>query len=151
MTIDLLWRGVAVIYASDEPTAKRVATLIKSRGVAAYAFPHFTLDKIWGCFDAYVFVMAAGGVVRSLCGRLKDKWSDPPVLIVDHNLSTILPILGHHRGADELADWLASLLGAKVVHTTMSRHLGFSPVEAVERQMLCKLNNADILEIYKTL
>lgn len=147
------WLGVAVIYASKagEAGAAEVAVALRRAGVPAAVFEYNALDAIWGCYDAYVFVMAAGGVVRALCGRLKDKARDPPVVVASHDLRYFIPLVGMHRGANELAAKLAEMLGGAIAATTASEHLGFAPVEDLERSLLCSLSREDELEVYKRL
>jgi len=153
VSLDLLWRGVAVVYASEagRRPAERVAELLRAAGVAAYVFRYGQLEDVWGCYDAYVFVMALGGVVRWLCGRLVDKAADPPVVVVPHDLSHVVPVVGMHRGANGMAIELAKLLGATPVLTTAAEAAGFAPVEDLERALLCGLDPRDALEVYRAL
>ena len=148
-----LWLGVAVIYASKagEAGAAKIAEALRGAGVPAAVFNYDALDAIWGCYDAYVFVMAAGGVVRALCKRLEDKARDPPVVVASHDLRRFVPLVGAHRGANELAARLAHMLGGEVVITTASERLGFAPVEDLERALLCSLSREDELEVYRRL
>jgi len=153
VSLDLLWRGVAVVYASEtgRRAAERVAKLLRGVGVAAYVFKYGHLGDIWGCYDAYVFVMALGGVVRWLCSRLVDKAADPPVVVVSHDLGHVVPVVGMHRGANNLAVELARLLGATPVLTTAAEAAGFAPVEDLERALLCSLDPRDALNVYRAL
>ncbi|MEM1637263.1 MAG: cobalamin biosynthesis protein [Pyrobaculum sp.] len=148
-----LWLGVAVVYASEagREGAERAVEALKKIGVAAAAFKYSELDEIWGCYDAYLFVMAAGGVVRALCPRLRAKGQDPAVVVTSHDLRYFVPLLGMHWGANELAEALAKALGGVAVITTAAEALGFAPVEAVERALLCSLAPEDRLEVYKRL
>lgn len=69
--------------------------------------------------DCIVFVGAAGIAVRAVSGCLKDKLSDPPVIVIDDGGSYVIPILsGHAGGGDKIAATLASLIGAQPVITT---------------------------------
>ena len=70
-----------------------------------------------GC--AILFVGAAGIAVRALSGLPSDKLSDGPVIVIDDNGRYVIPILsGHAGGANKLAFFLASVLGAQSVITT---------------------------------
>jgi len=62
------------------------------------------LPTAWAEFDAIIFIMATGAVIRKIAPHLKDKASDPAVLIMTLDLKRIIPLLsGHLGGANELA------------------------------------------------
>ena len=68
-------------------------------------------------YDAVVALMASGIVVRGLCGIIKNKWSDPAVVVIDKELRHAIPIIGGHHGGNEMALKLEGL-GMKAVITT---------------------------------
>ena len=62
------------------------------------------LPTAWAEFDAIIFIMATGAVIRKIAPYLKDKATDPAVLIMTLDLKRIIPLLsGHLGGANELA------------------------------------------------
>ena len=65
-----------------------------------------------------VGVCAAGILVRSLAPMLDDKRDEPPVLAVAEDGSAVVPILGGHRGGNDLARRIAAALGAHAAITT---------------------------------
>lgn len=74
------------------------------------------------CFEKrlpILFVGACGIAVRLIAPHLKDKLTDPPVLVMDEAGGYIIPILsGHVGGANDLARKLAEVTGATPVITT---------------------------------
>ncbi len=140
--VERLWRGVAVIHSGTTPpeAGERIIQFFKSRHVPAYILPNKFLKEVWGCYDALIFVEALGGVVRLLCGLARDKEVDPLVLAVDRGLRYFIPILGAHRGANELAQALAEAFGGHAVVTTAVEYMGFDPPEELERRLLCVLS-----------
>ena len=65
------------------------------------------LPKAWAEFDAIIFLMATGAVIRKIAPHLKDKATDPAVLIMTLDLKRVIPLLsGHLGGANELAQEL---------------------------------------------
>ncbi len=70
-----------------------------------------------------VFFSAAGIAVRMLAPYIKDKMTDPAVIVVNDTAEYVIPILSGHAGmANELALRLAETLGALPVITTASDH-----------------------------
>ncbi|MBO0903615.1 precorrin-3B C(17)-methyltransferase [Jiella sonneratiae] len=55
-----------------------------------------------------VAVMASGALIRILAPLLSDKRSEPPVVAVAEDGSAVVPLLGGHRGANDLARLIAA-------------------------------------------
>lgn len=71
--------------------------------------------------DGMVLVMAAGIAVRVIAPHLRDKYSDPAVVVMDEKGRFAISLLsGHLGGANRLAENLGRLLGAAPVITTAS-------------------------------
>ena len=70
---------------------------------------------------------AAGILIRALAQGATDKWEDAPVLAVAEDGQAVVPLLGGHRGANDLARRLAEGLGGVAAITTAGdRALGFA-------------------------
>ncbi len=84
----------------------------------------FSKDKLtndWKKAGALVFIMACGIVVRALAPLIKNKKTDPAVLVIDEKGSSVISLLsGHLGGANELCREVAAILGATPVITTAS-------------------------------
>lgn len=65
-----------------------------------------------------VGICAAGILVRALAPLLSDKRSEPPVVAVTEDLSTAVPLLGGHRGANTIAKVIDEGTGAFAAITT---------------------------------
>ncbi|MDR1598893.1 MAG: cobalamin biosynthesis protein [Oscillospiraceae bacterium] len=69
--------------------------------------------------DALLFIGAAGVASRAIARHIRDKTTDPAVLVMDELGRHIIPILsGHIGGANRLARSLAARTGAEAVITT---------------------------------
>ncbi len=65
-----------------------------------------------------VALCAAGILIRVLAPLLGDKRAEPPVVAVAEDGSCAVPLLGGHRGANQLAQEIAETLGGQAAITT---------------------------------
>ena len=65
-----------------------------------------------------VGVCAAGIVIRALAPLLADKGSEPPVLSVSEDGAHVVPLVGGHHGANDLAAVIAEATGGTAAITT---------------------------------
>ncbi len=83
------------------------------------------MGELFASHDALIFISACGIAVREIAPHLRDKTTDPAVLVMDDQGCFVIPILsGHIGGANELAEKLAALLGAQAVITTATDRSG---------------------------
>ena len=69
--------------------------------------------------DALVCIFSLGAVIRLISPYLKDKKTDPAVLVIDDKAQFVISALsGHLGGANELAEEIAQILGATPIITT---------------------------------
>lgn len=99
--------------------AKKLLPYLKEFEVDIYSKTEFItykklddiLPSIWEKYDAIIAILALGAVVRKVAPLLKDKSSDPGVIVINIALDRIIPLLsGHLGGANELADLLTQRL-----------------------------------------
>ena len=77
------------------------------------------LKTAFARYDALIFIMAAGIVVRSIAPYVVSKLLDPAVLVLDDRGQNIISLLsGHIGGANELTRFLAERLHSNPVITT---------------------------------
>lgn len=80
-----------------------------------------TVDHLRGLFRAghtILGICAAGILVRTLGPILDNKHTEPPVVSIASDGSSVVPLLGGHHGANALALQLAELLGGAAAVTT---------------------------------
>lgn len=84
-----------------------------------------------------VGICASGILIRSIAPLLKDKREEPPVIAVAEDGSSIVPLLGGHRGANALARRIATITKGHAAITTASDvHFGNSFDEPPEGHVL---------------
>ena len=75
----------------------------------------------WGSAKNIICIMATGIVVRAVAPLLKDKKTDPAVVVLDENGCFVISLLsGHIGGANALTSRIAERIGAQPVITTAS-------------------------------
>lgn len=77
--------------------------------------------KLFKEYKKIIFCMALGIVVRVIAPYLKDKFSDPAVVVVDDKARfAISALCGHEGRANDLAYLVASIIGGEPIVTTAS-------------------------------
>lgn len=85
------------------------------------------LRRLFAAGTTIIAICSAGIVIRALGPMLVDKRAEPPVVVVAEDGSAVVPLLGGHRGANDLARSIASKLGIAAAITTASDvSLGFA-------------------------
>ena len=69
---------------------------------------------------AVIGICASGILIRAIAPRLKVKNSDAPVIAVAEDGSSVVPLIGGHHGANDLARQIAKLTGGHAAVTTAS-------------------------------
>lgn len=116
--------GVIAITSGGQALANNIASQLDS----AHLIPKKDgekvaklLERCWSQFDGFVCIMATGIVVRSIASLLKDKKTDPCVIVCDQSGAHVISLLsGHLGGGNALALEIASITGGEAVITTAS-------------------------------
>ncbi|GAE36097.1 cobalt-precorrin 5A hydrolase [Halalkalibacter akibai] len=79
------------------------------------------LPSLFRTYKGIIMIVSLGAVVRMIAPLLKDKKTDPAVVVIDDKGQHVISVLsGHLGGANELTREVAELLGAAPVITTAS-------------------------------
>ncbi len=76
------------------------------------------LQALFAAGRPIVGFCAAGILIRALAPLLADKRAEPPVVAVAEDGASAVPLLGGHRGANDLAREIATALGGAAALTT---------------------------------
>lgn len=101
---------------------------------AQWTKAHFAVE------DGLVFVGAAGIAVRAIAPFVRDKTTDPAVVVIDERGLNVIPILsGHLGGANDLARRIAAETGANCAITTATDVNGIFAVDEWSKHQGCHL------------
>jgi precorrin-4 C11-methyltransferase/precorrin-2 C(20)-methyltransferase len=119
--------ALVTVTAPGKRMARRLARAMPGARVVAgvHELPH-----LFGARTPIVAFMAVGAAVRLLAPVLRDKRSDPPVVVVDDAGRFAVSLVGgRSAGANRLAAYVASVLGAEAVVTTAAERLGLPALD----------------------
>lgn len=117
--------------------AERLAALLPgSEQIRSRGKVQETLARAWHDYDSLICIMAAGIVVRCIAPLLRDKTTDPAVVVCDEQGQFAISLLsGHLGGGNALARQLAALLNGQAVITTASDVLGQTALDIWARDL----------------
>ncbi len=141
------------IVISLEPTAERAKELADRLDADFALYSKDAFGQAYEHYTTIIVVMSAGIAVRSAAPHLRDKWTDPCLVVVSPDFRYAIPVLGGHHGGNEAAFRLEEM-GLHPVITTATETRGLPSVERVaEERGLVVINkdstravNAAILE-----
>ena len=125
--------AVAIVVLTERglATARRIGSCLPAARIHGYA-PRLTeadvrfdevgaeLRRLFAEGVDIVGVCAAGILIRTLAPALADKREEPAVIAVAEDGSAVVPLLGGHRGANELGRRVAEAVGVHASITTAS-------------------------------
>lgn len=96
--------------------------------------------RIFSKYDALVFIMSLGIVVRVVADLLESKKSDPAVITIDEKAENVISTLsGHLGGANKLTVEIAEILKSKPVITTATDANNKLAVDLLAERLNCTI------------
>ncbi|MGE5808038.1 MAG: cobalamin biosynthesis protein, partial [Nitrospirota bacterium] len=135
-----------IIFITDDGKrlAERLQGFLPDAGIVKFGMG--TVPELWSESSSLVFIMAAGIVVRTIAPLLKDKKSDPAVVVLDEQGKFAVSLVsGHLGGANELAKEIAGFLKGEAVVTTASDVNGLPSIDLWARDNGLLIENWDVL------
>ena len=118
---------VVAVTASGMPTARRIADGLEAPLHGRPEGVDVTVEDLGAHLrdrfrdgNPIVFVGALGALVRLLAPVIADKTEDPPVVAAAEDASGVIPVLGGHRGGNDLARRIGEILDVPPAVTTAS-------------------------------
>lgn len=106
------------------------------------------LQAHWQTYEAFVFCLASGAVVRLIAPLLTDKSTDPAIVVVDQAGKHAISLCGGHQGGgDLLTQCLSQLLGAQPILTGAANHLELPAIDTLGEPFGWKLGTGDWLGV----
>jgi cobalt-precorrin 5A hydrolase/precorrin-3B C17-methyltransferase len=121
---------IAAFFVTDKGRllAERMKGLYP--GMEIIKFSTGAARKKWDECGSFIFIMAAGIVVRTIGPLIKDKKCDPAVVVLDENGAYAISLLsGHLGGANERSREIAGFLKGEAIITTASDVNGLTPID----------------------
>ncbi|MDA8240457.1 MAG: precorrin-3B C(17)-methyltransferase [Nitrospiraceae bacterium] len=138
--------SISIFYITDNgrALAERLTEFYPNAGVKR--FNKQTICDEWLPGRAFVCIMAAGIVLRSIALLIKDKKTDPSVIVLDEKGEYAISLLGGHlAGANQMAEEIAGFLGGAPVITTASDVNELPAVDLWARDNGLTVENGDLL------
>lgn len=138
--------NTAILYITDNgfALAKRLNSLYPN--AKAFKLKPDSLSEFWGKHKSFIFIMAVGIVVRTIAPLIKNKKTDPAVVVLDEKGKYAISLLsGHLGGANKIANEIAGFLGGEAVITTASDINGLPAVDLWAKENNLTIENWDAL------
>lgn len=123
-------KRTSILYITDKGRllAEKLGSLLPESTIERYVSA--AVSDLWPRSSALIFIMAAGIAVRTIAPLLRDKRTDPAVIVLDEAGKHAISLAGGHLGgANELAREIARTLGGEAVITTASDVNGLTPID----------------------
>ncbi len=104
------------------PVSKSAANNEKNTDISIKNYEKLSINFLGGLFrdfDRILFFLALGATVRCIAPLIKDKLSDPGIIVIDESGKFVISVLsGHTGGANEFTEQISGFLNAVPVVTT---------------------------------
>jgi cobalt-precorrin 5A hydrolase / precorrin-3B C17-methyltransferase len=138
--------SVAAFYVTDKGSLLAHGIKGLYPDLTIMKFTKGAVRKAWSEEKVLIFIMAAGIVVRTVSPLLKDKKSDPAVIVLDEKGRYAISLVsGHLGGANEKAEEIAHFLGGKAIITTASDVNGVPAIDLFARAHALSIDDWKLL------
>ncbi len=126
------------IYAPEDAALQHALPIASSGGKATD-----TIAQLFSAGRPVIGICAAGILIRAVAAHLNDKHTEPPLIAVAADGSSVVPLLGGHHGANLLARRIATVLqGIPAITTAGDLAFGLGLDEPPEGYTLANPDDA---------
>ena len=101
-----------------------------------------SVDETFDKCDCIIGIMASGIMIRAIASHVESKLSDPAVLLVDDNANFVISLLsGHMGGANDLTQYISSILDSTPVITTSTDVNNRVGIDSIAKRYYFNLEN----------
>ncbi|WAI01736.1 cobalt-precorrin 5A hydrolase [Methanogenium organophilum] len=130
-----------VVITLNEPDA-RAQELADRMDADVVAYSKDAFRRAFEDYTTIIAVMSTGIAVRSAAPHLRDKWTDPCLVVVSPDFRYAIPVLGGHHGGNDTAKRLEEF-GLHPVITTATETRGLPSVESTAQERGLEIINKD--------
>ena len=130
-----------VVITLNEPDTQ-ARNLAEAMDADLLVYSREAFRRAFEDYATIIAVMSAGIAVRSAAPHLRDKWTDPCLVVVSPDFRYAIPVLGGHHGGNEAAKRLEGL-GLHPVITTATETRGLPSVESTAQARGLEVINKD--------
>lgn len=98
-------------------------------------------EELFTSAERIVAIMAIGIVIRGISPLIRDKWTDPAVVVISPDMHYAIPVLGGHHGANDLAYLLEDKCNLIPVITTATEATGKEAAEVIASREALRIVN----------
>jgi cobalt-precorrin 5A hydrolase len=138
---DMLSMNMSDVDVYVSQNIRETAACFKFRSLSG------TLAKKFHQYTGHIFIMSTGIVVRVIAPLIRHKTEDPAVVVVDdRGIHAISLLSGHLGGANELAQKIAGIIGAKPVITTATDVNKVPAIDVLAREKSLFIENPEAIK-----
>ena len=105
------------------------------------------VKNVLNSFKGLIFIMATGIVVRTIAPFIKDKFTDPAVVVIDEKGRFVISLLsGHLGGANELTEKIAAIISATPVITTATDINNINSIDLISKRLGFIIENPEAIK-----
>ena len=139
-------KKTAILYITENGLSLAERLRERFSGADVVRFSTGVVPRLWSEKHNLIFIMATGIVVRTIAPLLKDKKTDPAVVVLDEQGKFAVSLVsGHLGGANELATEIARILAGEAVITTASDVNNLPSIDLWARDNNLIIENWDVL------
>lgn len=142
-----------VICFSYTDRGAEIASKLEALSKSDYSFTHHRSKELdggvkgcllenWNLVDGFVFISATGIAVRMISPFIKDKKTDPAIIVIDDMGNYVISLLsGHLGGANLLANYISEKINSQPIITTATDNRGIEAIDLFAQKKDYRMRN----------